>query len=316
MFARLSLKISMWMKATSSERSRLTCSAMSTTGPQTRLWQRAGVAKSSTTGSLPSTSARSSSCIVPGGIRVSISWMLATSSTVGVWTRGACSPARGPGPSRRRGCSACARRRISPSLLDHRQHPPLAGLIELQVGDVDGLRGVGIVGGVLRGERGLGLEALDPRRKRTLGLAVGTGRGVDRDLGVGDLLAVDGEDAEAEAVAALGQHLARRGDDEVVAWRRVGGELLERSALRRGKRGGLRCGRRGLVGGLVVAATAGGDQVRAALVARAIRATVRNRCRRTGGRLARAANGVLSDPRGRVRARSDRRRSRWRNVRR
>ena len=38
-------------------------------------------------------------------------------------------------------------------------------------------------------------------------LAGGLGGGVDRDLGVGDLLAVDGEDAEAEAVVALGEHL-------------------------------------------------------------------------------------------------------------
>ena len=34
-------------------------------------------------------------------------------------------------------------------------------------------------------------------------LALAAGRGVDGDLGVGDLLARDGEDAEAEAVVAL-----------------------------------------------------------------------------------------------------------------
>ena len=79
---------------------------------------------------------------------------------------------------------------------------PLAGLVEVDVGDVDDLGGIGIVGGVLGGESGLGLEALDAGRERALGLAAVGGRGVDRDLGVGDLRAVGGEDAEAEAVVA------------------------------------------------------------------------------------------------------------------
>ena len=72
----------------------------SMTGPQTRLWQSASVAKSRTAGLLPTTSAKLTSCIVDGGLRVS---MLARSpfalSTVSVSTTGALSPTSGTGPS-------------------------------------------------------------------------------------------------------------------------------------------------------------------------------------------------------------------------
>ena len=47
-----------------------------------------GVAKTRTTGFLPTTSAKSSLCIVSGGTRVSILLTSPTSSTVGVWING------------------------------------------------------------------------------------------------------------------------------------------------------------------------------------------------------------------------------------
>jgi hypothetical protein len=89
----------MWMNSTSSLPA-LTSSAMSTTGPQTRLWQSAGVANSRTTGFLPTTSAKSLLCIEDGGIRVSIEARSPpTSASVGVWMRGAGSPRPGIGSS-------------------------------------------------------------------------------------------------------------------------------------------------------------------------------------------------------------------------
>ena len=66
-----------------------------------------------------------------------------------------------------------------------RRHSP--GWSKRQVGDVDGLGRVGVAGGRLRGERGLGLEALDAGRERALGLAGRPVGGVDGDVGVGDL---------------------------------------------------------------------------------------------------------------------------------
>ena len=71
--------------------------------------------------------------------------------------------------------------------LDQRDQAPLAGLVERDLGDVDGLRRVRVAGGGLGGERGLGREALDAGRERALGLAGGAVGGVDRDVGVGDL---------------------------------------------------------------------------------------------------------------------------------
>ncbi len=92
----LSFQISWWMNATSSPYSALTCSATSTTGPQTRLRQSAGVAKRRTTGFSPRTSARSSPCIELGGVRVSIdSTSPPTSASVGVCISGAGSPTLG-----------------------------------------------------------------------------------------------------------------------------------------------------------------------------------------------------------------------------
>ena len=70
---------------------------MSVTGPQTRLWQRAGVAKSRTTGFLPTTFAKSSECMSSGGTRVSIWEMFETWPAVRVWTTGACWPTCGIG---------------------------------------------------------------------------------------------------------------------------------------------------------------------------------------------------------------------------
>jgi hypothetical protein len=73
---------------------------MSTTGPQTRLWHSAGVAKMSTAGFFPTTSAKSVWCIEEGGMRVSIDARSPpTSASVGVWIRGARSPRAGIGSS-------------------------------------------------------------------------------------------------------------------------------------------------------------------------------------------------------------------------
>src|ERR1700754_3392476 len=76
-----------------------TSSTTSTTGPQTRLWQSCGVANVSTTGFLPTTSAKSSfSSDGAGGTRVSIfATSPATSAGVSVWITGALSPTPGGG---------------------------------------------------------------------------------------------------------------------------------------------------------------------------------------------------------------------------
>src|SRR5689334_23901034 len=74
-----------------------TSSTTSTTGPHTRLWHSCGVANVSTTGFLPTTSAKSSfSSDGAGGIRVSIfDTSPATSAGVSVWITGALSPTPG-----------------------------------------------------------------------------------------------------------------------------------------------------------------------------------------------------------------------------
>jgi hypothetical protein len=88
----------MWMNAVSPLCDALTCSAMSTTGPQTRTWQSAGVEKMSMIGRLPRTSAKLSSCIVPGGTRVSIDFTSPPADcTVGVSIFGGLSPTSGTG---------------------------------------------------------------------------------------------------------------------------------------------------------------------------------------------------------------------------
>jgi hypothetical protein len=92
----------MWMNSASSPYRALSSSATSTTGPHTRLWHRRGVANTSTTGFLPTTSAKSCSCMVEGGTRVSIdSRSPPASASVGVWINGALSRGPGTGSSRR-----------------------------------------------------------------------------------------------------------------------------------------------------------------------------------------------------------------------
>jgi hypothetical protein len=140
-----------------------------------------------------------------------------------------------------------------------RDQPPLAGQVELEVGDVDDRGGVGVLRGGLGREAGVGSEALEPGGIRPLGGRVGAGGGVDGDVGVGDLLVVDGEDREAEAVIALWVNGAGGGDDEV-AWFGVGEDLLGRSALRGGKFGRRRG--RALVLGVGGVVAAGGHQRR------------------------------------------------------
>src|SRR5215212_9498411 len=84
------------------------CAAMSTTGPQTRDWQSCGVANSSATGFLPTTSANESPCMSSGGCRVSID---ATSpladASVSVCTCGGCSPTSGIGSAARLDTCTC-----------------------------------------------------------------------------------------------------------------------------------------------------------------------------------------------------------------
>jgi magnesium chelatase family protein len=73
------------------------CSAMSVTGPHTREAHSCGVAKSSATGFLPTTSAKSV-CMSEGGWRVSIfETSPAAVSSVSVWTFGAFEPTAGTG---------------------------------------------------------------------------------------------------------------------------------------------------------------------------------------------------------------------------
>ena len=90
------------MKATSLARvSAFTCSTMSTTGPQTRLWHSCGVAKVRTTGFLPSDVGEVGPAAGPcaGGTRVSsFAASPPTSVSVGVWTLIALSPTSGGAP--------------------------------------------------------------------------------------------------------------------------------------------------------------------------------------------------------------------------
>ena len=79
--------------------------------------------------------------------------------------------------------------------------------------------------------------------KGPTGLALGAGGGVDGDLGVGHLLAGDGEEAEAEAVLPRGEDHAGGRGDELVGGLRRGEELVERLALGGGEVG---CRRRRL----------------------------------------------------------------------
>jgi hypothetical protein len=84
------------MNSTSSPYSSLIWSAMSVTGPQTRVWHSLGVAKRSATGLLPTTSAKSFSCMSSGGTRVSIaSTSPPAEASVSVDTTGAFSPTAG-----------------------------------------------------------------------------------------------------------------------------------------------------------------------------------------------------------------------------
>ena len=122
--------------------------------------------------------------------------------------------------------------------LDQGRELPGPGLVEGDVGDVGDLRGSRIVGGRLGLERGLGGEVLDPRREGADRLPVDAPARsrIQRDLGVGDLLAAGSEDAEGEPVGAQVEE-ARRGRHDGAL--RVGGgdDLPEASCpARRGSR--------------------------------------------------------------------------------
>ncbi len=65
--------------------------------------------------------------------------------------------------------------------------------------EVDGLGCVGVIRGGARLEGGIGFEAFDLGRIGPLGDALGTGGRVEGDLAVGDLRAIDVEEAEADS---------------------------------------------------------------------------------------------------------------------
>src|SRR5204862_3387660 len=82
------------------------------------------------------------------------------------------------------------------------------------VADVDRLRGVRILLRGLRLELGLDREALRARGERTERIAARCGGRVHGDIGVGDLLTRDREDAEPKAVLPRGIDLASGRCDE------------------------------------------------------------------------------------------------------
>ena len=140
---------------------------------------------------------------------------------------------------------------VGAAVLDQRREGPLAGLVEGDLGDVDDVRGVGVVGGRLGPEGGLRREVLDaggegPDRRP---LQVRTRGGVDRDLRVIDLIAGGGEDAEGEAVLAHVEDPGRGRNDRALRGRVRAENLLERLALGGGEVGG----RRGRLGGALLA---------------------------------------------------------------
>ena len=114
---------------------------MSVTGPQTRDWHSCGVANSSATGFLPTTSAKDCSCSSGAvGIRVSIdSSSPLAEATVSVCTRGAASPTCGD-RRRRAGlttltCEGAASIPPPDWVTVSTDHGP--GLVNLHVGAVD-----------------------------------------------------------------------------------------------------------------------------------------------------------------------------------
>ena len=208
----------------------LTCSTTSTTGPQTRLWHSAGVAKVSTTGFLPTTSAKS------------------------VVSRSA-PPACGCRSSRRRrrrrpasacGCGSPGRpgRGVRPLGVDlhgervradhaavqarQRGDDGLAALREGHVGHVHGL-GRHRVGGRRAALEGrLDDRRLGPGHERAAQTRAVAACRVQRDLGAGELLARRVEQREPRPVrrrAAAVDQADRRGQD-----RPLRGRSLEVSA--------------------------------------------------------------------------------------
>ena len=195
------------MKAASSGRSFLTSSAMSTTGPQTRLWQSAGVAKRRTTASCRRRRRSRRRACRRAAWRVSIlARSPPTSSAVGVWMIGALSPTLGMSVKiglSTIGWPALATVVVAVAVADHGHHVATCPCREVDLGGVDVGGGVGV------GDGGLGdwkagsvaseLDAMPGRGRAALPLGA---RDVDGDLGVGDGAVLDGEDAEAEAVLA------------------------------------------------------------------------------------------------------------------
>ena len=107
------------------------------------------------------------------------------------------------------------------ALLGQGAEAPGAWSVQGDLRDIGDLGRVGIVGGGLRPEGGLGGQVDDPRREGAdRGPAQpGAGCGVDRHLRVVDLLATEGEHPEGKAVLALPEDARRRGDYRTLAGR-------------------------------------------------------------------------------------------------
>lgn len=142
------------------------------------------------------------------------------------------------------------------SVANQRDDAPLARLVYVDPRRVHDMRRVRVGRGRLGGELRLGLEALDARGKRPGRRLVGRA-GVNRDLGVGHRLMTEVEDAEAEPVLPLAEHLAGRRHHELVAGRDRGVDLLGGPPGRLRELGGARRRRGGTALVLVGAAAAG-----------------------------------------------------------
>ncbi len=239
-----------------------TCWATSTTGPQTRLWQRAGVAKTRTIGFLPRTSAKSTLCIWSGGTRVSIfSRSLPTSAAVSVVIFGGRSPTFGTcgnSPTTGQGTRLASSLPSLPLIIAIASQEPFLVEVDLRH-HVDGLR-LARAGAVLGAVGGLRLQRFQLRRERADHLRLAVLGEVEGDFDVFDLFLAGREDAEGIAFDARVEDLRGGGDDQLRGGR-AGAvqELGDRLALRR--RGTPSAGGAGRVS--TAAAAAAGEQRRA-----------------------------------------------------
>jgi hypothetical protein len=100
-------------------------------------------------------------------------------------------------------------------LAEQGDHAPGAVVREVNVGDVEELRGIGVALRRPRLEPGSHAKALEPRRKRPQGFAALGRRRVEGDGRIWNLLAANGEDPEPEPVVTPLIDRCRRADDQV-----------------------------------------------------------------------------------------------------